>query len=92
MATIIARRRKDGSRSYHATIRIMRGNLVLHRETRTFTDKLGAQQWARRREADLKHDGVGEKAVAALKAKRAVFVSALIDRYVVEFYPIKQWS
>ena len=92
MATIIARRRKDGSRSYRATIRLMRGNTVLHRETRTFADKLAAQQWARRREADLKQDGVGEKAVAALKAARAVFVKALIERYITEFYPIKRWS
>ena len=92
MATIIARRRKDGTRSYRATIRIMRGNLVLHRETRTFRDKATAQQWTRSREAELKQDGVGEKAVAALKAKRAVLVSSLIDRYIAEFLPIKQWS
>lgn len=92
MATIIARRRKDGSRSYRATIRIMRGNRVLHQETRTFPDKPGAQQWSRHREAELKRDGVGEKAVAALAAKRAVLLAALVDRYVAEFYPIKQWS
>lgn len=92
MATIIARRRKDGTRSYRATIRIMRGNSVLHRETRTFRDKPAAQQWTRQREAELKQDGVGEKAVAALKAKRAVLVSSLIDRYIEEFYPIKRWS
>jgi len=92
LATIIARRRKDGTRSYRATIRIMRGNSVLHRETRTFRDKTTAQQWTRSREAELKQDGVGEKAVAALKARRAVLVSSLIDRYVTEFYPIKQWS
>ena len=92
MATIIARRRKDGTRSYRATIRIMRGNSVLHRETRTFHDKTTAQQWTRSREAELKQDGVGEKAVAALKARRAVLVSSLVARYVDEFYPIKQWS
>lgn len=92
MATIIARRRKDGTRSYRATIRIMRGNTVLHRETRTFHDKPTAQQWTRHREAELKQDGVGEKAVARLKARRAVLVSSLIDRYIDEFYPIKQWS
>lgn len=92
MATIIARRRKDGSRSYRATIRIMRGNTVLHRETRSFRDKSAAQQWTRLRESELKQDGVGEKAVAMLKAKRAVLVSALIDRYIAEFFPIKQWS
>jgi integrase len=92
LATIIARRRKDGTRSYRATIRIMRGNTVLHRETRTFRDKLAAQQWSRHREAVLKQDGVGEKAAASLKAKDAVLVSSLIDRYIAEFYSIKQWS
>ena len=92
MATIIARRHKDGTRSYRATIRIMRGNTVLHRETRSFRDKPTAQQWTRQREAELKQDGVGEKAIAKLKAKRAVLLSSLIDRYIEEFYPIKQWS
>lgn len=92
MATIIARRRKDGTRSYRATIRIMRGNTVLHRETRTFRDKQVAQQWSRQRESELKRDGVGEKAVAALKARAAVLVSALIERYIAEFFPIKQWT
>lgn len=92
MATIIARRRKDGTRTYRATIRIMRGNTVLHRETRSFRDKPTAQQWTRQREAVLKQEGVGEKALSALKAKQALLVSALVDRYVAEFKPIKQWS
>lgn len=92
MATIITRRRKDGTRSFRATIRIMRGNAVLHRETRSFRDKPTAQQWTRQREAELKQSGVGERAMAALKARRAVLVSALIDRYTTEFFPIKRWS
>lgn len=92
MATIIARNLRDGSRSYRATIRIMRGNTVLHRETRSFSSKPVAQQWTREREAELKRDGVGEKAVAALKTKAEVLVSALIDRYIGEFEPIKQWA
>lgn len=35
MVTIIARNLQDGSRSYRATIRIMRGNTVLDRERAT---------------------------------------------------------
>lgn len=47
MATIIARRRKDGTRSYRASTCTMRGNPVLHRAARTFHDKTTAQQWTR---------------------------------------------
>ena len=47
MATIIARRRKDGTCSYRASTRTMRGNPVLHRAARTFHDNGMAQQWAR---------------------------------------------
>lgn len=92
MATIIARRLKDGSRSYRATIRIMRGNTILHRETRSFPSKPVAAQWSRQRESELKRDGVGEKAAASLKAQAEVRVAVLIDRYIEEFWSIKQWA
>jgi len=92
MATIIARRLKDGSRSYRATIRIMRGNAVLHQETRSFRAKSLAVQWAREREGTLKRHGTGEKAVAALPLADGISITSLIDRYVKEFSNIQRWG
>ena len=92
MATIIARRLKDGSKSYRATIRIMRGNTVLYRETCSFGAKSLAVQWTREREAELKRHGTGDKAAAALPASAEVSVAALIDRYVEEFRDIQEWG
>lgn len=92
MATIIARRLKDGSKSYRATIRIMRGNAVLHQETRSFRAKSLAVQWAREREGTLKRHGTGEKAVAALPLAGGISITSLIDRYVREFSSIQRWG
>ena len=92
MATIVSRRLKDGSLSFRTTVRIMRGNTILHRETRSFRSKPVAQQWARTRESELKKDGVGEKAIAALRAKQEVQVETLIDQYIEEFHPLRQWG
>jgi hypothetical protein len=65
MATIVARRLKDGSMSYRATIRVMRGSTVTYRETRTFRNKNQAARWSRQREVELKRDGGAAKAIAS---------------------------
>ncbi|MCX7556301.1 hypothetical protein OS187_05620 [Xanthomonadaceae bacterium JHOS43] len=92
MATIIARRLKDGSKSHRATIRIMRGNAVLHQETRSFRAKSLAVQWAREREGTLKRHGAGEKAVATLPLADGISIASLIDRYVKELSSIQRWG
>ncbi len=90
MGTIIARRLKDGSKSYRATIRIMRGNTVLYRETESFRAKELATRWMRQREVELKQSGGGERAIIAKSG--SALVDALIDRYVTEFQSIQQWG
>lgn len=92
MATIISRRLKDGSKSYRATIRIMRGNTVLYRETRSFGAKSLAAQWVREREGELKRHGAGEKAAAALPLAKGIGIASLINRYIEEFSDIQQWG
>jgi hypothetical protein len=53
MGTIQTRRRKDGTAGYTASIRIKQKGLVIHSETETFDRKQHAQEWMRRREAEL---------------------------------------
>lgn len=53
MGTILARRRKDGQQSYTAVIRLKKAGKVIHSESETFGRKVLAQEWMRRREAEL---------------------------------------
>ncbi len=53
MGTIQTRRRKDGTAGYTASIRIKQKGQVIHSETETFDRKQHAQEWMRRREAEL---------------------------------------
>lgn len=53
MGTITSRRRKDGTSGYTAQIRLKRAGQVIHSETETFDRKQHAQEWIRRREAEL---------------------------------------
>lgn len=53
MGTIQARRRKDGAAGFTASIRIKQKGKVIHSETETFNRKQLAQEWMRRREAEL---------------------------------------
>jgi integrase len=53
VGTIQARRRKDGTTGYTATIRLKAKGVVIYGEAQTFDKKALAQEWMRRREADL---------------------------------------
>jgi integrase len=53
VGTISARRRKDGSISYTAQIRLKWTGVVIHNEAETFDRKALATEWLRRREAEL---------------------------------------
>lgn len=53
MGTITSRRRKDGTSGYTAQIRLKRNGEVIHSESETFDRKQHAQEWMRRREAEL---------------------------------------
>ncbi|WP_148266800.1 hypothetical protein [Chromohalobacter israelensis] len=80
MATIRKRRRKDGSFSYLAQIRIARRGQPDHSESRTFPRKAMAEEWAKRRELGL-HSPRG-----VLSAKwKGVTLDDAIERYLHEF-------
>jgi integrase len=53
MATITARKRKNGMR-YTAQVRIRRNGKVIYSESETFTKKSLAKEWAAKREVELK--------------------------------------
>lgn len=80
MATIRKRRKKDGSFSYMAQIRIARRGQPEYSETQTFPRKAMADEWAKRRELELAAPG----GVLAAKWKGVTLHDAF-ERYLHEF-------
>lgn len=79
MATISARKRKDGTR-YTAQIRIRRGGEVVYTESETFNKKRDAESWATQREAELNMPGELERARNA-----GVTVKQVLEWYLEDF-------
>ena len=77
MATIITRKRKDGSASYLVQIIRKREGEIVHREARTFDKKRAAEAWAKQRETEIDQPG----ALAALKRADGTLADA-IDRHI----------
>ncbi|WP_225786026.1 site-specific integrase [Pseudomonas sp. Marseille-P9655] len=84
MGTITTRKRKDGSTTYDAQIRIMRSGVKVYQESQTFDRKATAQAWIRKREAELYEPGAIEKA-----NRKGVTVKQMIDRYLVEYEKLR---
>jgi len=77
MATIVARKRADGTTGYTAQIRLS-VNGKSFSESRTFAKRALAKDWASEREEQIRRDPA-----SAMRANhRAVTIGALIDRYV----------
>jgi integrase len=78
MATIVPRKRKDGSTGYLAQIIIKRQGKVVHQESQTFDRRQAATAWSVRREEELRKPGtLGRRADDPKLAD-------VIDRYVAE--------
>lgn len=75
MGTVTERKRKDGSKSYTAQIRIMRDGKLAHSEAKTFERKPAAKAWIARREEELSQPG-------ALDKKASVTLADAITKYV----------
>ncbi|MCK7547151.1 tyrosine-type recombinase/integrase [Marinobacter koreensis] len=80
MASIIARTRADGTKSYRADIRIKRKGRLVYQESRTFDRKALAKDWAARRELELQEPGAIDRV-----RHRGVTIGDLIERYQLEF-------
>lgn len=75
MGTVTERKRKDGSKSYTAQIRIMRDGKMVHSEAQTFERKQAAKAWLSRRENELSKPG-------ALEKKADKTLGEAIEKYV----------
>ncbi len=87
MGTIINRRRKDGSVGYTAQIRIKRDGKTVHNESETFDRKGLAQEWMRRREAELD----GQRARGELTGHRQT-LGELVTWYIAEVADTARWG
>lgn len=77
MATIVARKRADGTTGYTAQIRLMLSGKTFS-ESRTFAKRALAKDWASEREEQIRRDPA-----SVMRADhRGVTIGALIDRYV----------
>lgn len=79
MGTIAERRRKDGSKSYTAQIRIKRDGKLVHTEAQTFDRKPAASAWLKKRETELSQRG----ALDRIKVDDKTLGDA-IDQYLLE--------
>lgn len=61
MASITARKRKDGTVGYTAQIRIKRDGTIIYQESATFNRRALANAWAEKREAELQQPGALER-------------------------------
>ncbi|MCK7581034.1 MAG: hypothetical protein MZV65_39055 [Chromatiales bacterium] len=78
MATIVARKRSDGTTAYTAQIRLKRDGILIHSESKTFTKRSIAKAWATEREEQIKRD----PHAATRTAHQGVTISQLIDTYI----------
>jgi integrase len=77
VATILSRKRADGSIGHTALITIKKGGKIAHREAKTFDRKQAASAWAERRETELKRPG-------GLERRDDPKLRDVIDKYIAE--------
>jgi integrase len=78
MATIVARKRKDGTIIYTAQIRLKQGGRVTHSEAKSFPRKATAKAWAAEREEQIRRD----PSAVTRAEHQGVTVGQLIERYI----------
>ena len=87
MGTITARKRADGTTSYTAQIRIKKGGKVIHSEAQTFSRRALADEWKRRREAELEQVRASGRPLA-----KGVPLETLIADYVSAAKNVTEWG
>jgi len=78
MATIIKRKRADGTLAYMANVRIKRNGNIVHQESRTFDRMALAKAWGAKRELELQE-------IDAYGQQKSVFIKTLISEYTDQF-------
>jgi integrase len=84
MGTITVRKRQDGSSAYTAQIRITRKGATVYQESQTFDRKTAAQNWIKKREAEMATPGAIDKVT-----RGGVTVKAMIERYLKEYEKLR---
>ena len=84
MGTITVRKRKDGSTSYTAQIRIMQKGVAVYQESQTFDRNASEPAWIIRVETEMSVPGAIEKA-----NRSGVTVKEMIDRYLLEYEKLR---
>lgn len=87
MGTITKRRRRDGTLSYRAEIRIKRQGRIVHRESETFSKQAMAKKWMQRRELELQEPGALDTVL-----HDGITVRQAIDEYVERYRPMLEWG
>src|SRR5690554_891321 len=85
MGTITSRKRKDGSTSHTAQIRIMRKGVTVYQESQTFDRKPTARAWLKKREAELAAPGELERA-----SMKGTALRDIIARYISQHDSIEK--
>ena len=78
MASIVKRKRSDGTIAYRADIRIKRNGAIVHQESRTFDRASLAKAWGAKREIELQETDVFGEA-------KSVLIKTLINQYKDRF-------
>lgn len=86
MGTITARKRGAGVR-YTAQIRMRRDGAIIHTESETFSKRVLAQEWLRRREAEL-----DQQKARGVKFGKSKTLGDLIDWYIEEVGKLTKWG
>lgn len=84
MGTITSRKKKDGSVSHTAQIRIMRNGVRVYQESQTFDRKPAAKAWMKKRETELAEPGALERA-----ARPGATLRQMIDQYLEQFEKVR---
>lgn len=91
MATFRKNKKKDGSISYSAIIRITKDGRQVYRESKTFTKDVLARSWARKREVELEDPAELERSMGINK-NDSLTLAELIDEYIKVAKPLKSWG
>jgi len=84
MGTISSRKKKDGSISHTAQIRIMRDGVRVYQESQTFDRKPAAKAWIKKRETELAEPGALERAT-----RQGATLSQMIEQYLDQFEKVR---
>lgn len=77
MASILSRKRANGTVGHTALITLKRGGKIVHREAKTFDRRQAASAWAEHREIELKRPG-------GLERRDDPKLRDVIDKYIAE--------